>query len=1530
MGREYFIVCALPHSLQAEARFHVTLFLSPTIKSDGDSRLGDWRLFPEWGDVAAESLRIELFDQQGTIACDRILDVVDPRLWIHMFPASTPVRPSGIPDWSARKWRSFSARTVHDIARSLHMATILADPANPPDPRDHPLAEPLERLIATERFYHQEGGLRAGRRIYDETLATKAFDAIVESRESLGAIEARIADEGDPLKRIALELHRCRRFYERPEAELPYRANPIPGTPPPPLPENEAEFHTRCGLLGDQPALLHRLGLVIDLKVADPDRMRLSRWLSARVAVGQDESFCRTTRVLCHAAGDAFTSVPRTTDWTDGALRLGDTDRFAVLNLDADGSAIKADRFLWTLPRLLAVQENGDPVNAATPAQRSPGLTVTGTRQAIRIQGDLERQAGLAHEIDAGHVPELNTEDIARGLRVEVWDDHSRRWASLHKRLSHASVKGYGEVYDDLAEQGFIQGTAAHENVRTEDSPVHVHEALFGWEGWSLSAPRPGKRVRHEDGEEVVEDTPLDAPPATPHPFEIRTRVRPDTLPRLRYGRAYSFRAWAVDLAGNSRPHDLNPPSLALGDLPPDLGPASSHADPANFARQSLLGAARNAVARRTLREAGTPATGSVDPAETESQEIDPAVVARIRQHRSSTMTASASFAVADRSTRISASIAHALASTDTSHLTLGPEQRLTEVPRLIGSHLPALVPGGGGDGASLRKALQTVTLPQPFLRWEPVSSPAIVPRRRYTEAESLRVLVIRSGVTQDPDTLAISIRAPADYAQDAEAIAPDCGYGATCERHFAPPKISQMQAELHGMFDIGIGSPSASDQRKMLGCALRSNGTFNDLEIADIDNPPAMIPQPGVSIVQVNLPSEEPKTLPLNPGDPPAPGQLVIHDVDQLALPYLPDPMARGVAISFPEAGRDRGLSFPYGTEGFTADYGGTWPEIEPYRFVLEGGEGLSGSVAGSVITMHLSAGDTQVMRVASAIPRDKLDLLGAWRSLPNAVRNDPDAAEAAADGAIWGLSPFEQVTLVHAVNRPIEMPRPIRVIPIRTEGATSAILAGAVDLHGPSTGTLTAEARWSEIVDDLTLPGVQERQGSATAFQTTIGMREDIAILGAADAEVTLPDLGALKVHRAVHEFGDTRHRMVEYRFRASTRFREYFRLDLLKGEAGIPPGDKPVDDGQSVVGPKVVISVPSSARPAPPIVHSVLPLFRWTDETEPEQPMGRRRTRRAGVRLYLDRPWFSSGDGELLGILLANGGDDTAYPPMEDASGFPFVSKWGADPIWEAGEVQQRALPVLRLDDLLHEAGLDDRERPARPVAMARQLPLAAVAGRPVVTVLGYRPQFNQERGLWFVDVALDPGVQFWPFLRLAVCRYQPDSIAGCHLSQPVQCDFVQLPPERMASVSRTDDRHVRVVVSGPVGHRGEGDASSAEMTALAAAIGSNRRVIARVQRRDPLIPTDLGWRTISVTRLALRGQQLDGRVASWVGELDAGEAVPLVKPGSIESDWRVAIEEWELIEADPLFNAVRGHQRVATRMERRLVYADNVMI
>jgi len=1439
-----------------------------------------------------------------------------------------------VPRWENRHWRSFAARAVHDIARDLHMATIYADPTTPPRPQDHPLADRLSQMIANKEYYRIEGDGRTRRRIYDESRMTADLDRIIESREPLATVERFVTGQQDWLERAALELHRCRRYYERPESQLGYQASPTPGARVPPIAPPEPEFHERCAMVGDHPALLRRLGLVIDLRVADPSRLRQSQWLSARVSIDGELGACRIARVLCRPVGDDLVSTPSGSDWSDGALRLGDEQRFSVLSLDTDGSAIKTERFLWTLPRLLQIEQNGDPVNAATPAMRSPGFTVAATQQALGIQQRLGRQNDLEADFDNGSTPELHTEDVTRGFRVEVWDDEPKRWASLHRRLTHVTVDGFGEVLEGLSEEGFVQGTAAHETPNVDEAPVHVHDALFGWEGWSLSAPRPGKRVRHHDGDEVFEDIPELPEAELVHPIRIRNEVEPGTLPRLRYGRRYAFRAWAVDLAGNSRPRALNPDPVAPQDgvagilaasAPDTAAPTNARSLPS-----ALLRVATHAILERR-RLLVAPAVDSNDSVETVGNllahpELGPLVMERLRTRPAIVARgdAAALHAQLGRRSMVSTAIAGAIADTGQPFIADVTLRGARDLAALVGSQAAAF----GTDANSrladaIVQARQTVTALHPFLRWDPVPSPALVPRKRYTEGESLRVLVIRSGVVQDPDTLALTVSEPSVYAASAEAGIEDIGYHATSERHLAPPKISQMQAELHGMFDLAIGATQEASHTRMLGWALRENGTFQDLDRADIDDPPNRIPQPNIDIVHVGTPTTALKTLPLDVGEAPAPGQTVVHDVDDLGLPYLPDPMARGLSIVFTEAGRDRALPFPFGAEGFTAAYGGSWPEIEPFRLVLNGSAELDGNVAGRVITIALPPGDIQTLRLASSLPRNQLDLMGAWRSLPPSVRDNPDVVEAAADGWLWGLSPFEDVMLVHAVDRPLEAPRPIRLMPVRAEGATHVHLFGAIDLHGPSTDSLTAEAAWTDRVDDLSLPQWQDLPTSATAFRTHVRPYEDVALLGNADAESVLPTVGKISVHNARHELGDTRHRRVDYRFRASTRFREYFRPALLAAD-----DNNPLDDGQSVVGPVVQVSVPSSARPAAPIVHSVIPLFRWSEATEPEQPMSRRRSRRAGVRIYLERPWFSSGNGELLGVLLARGGDDNFGPRAEDQSGFPFVSKWGADPIWMSAEVTPRAMSILQLDNLLHNAGLDDRSLPGQPVTPAAQLPLVTLPGQPIVTVVGYAPQYNAARKLWYVDVALDPGEHFWPFLRLAVCRYQPDSIAGCHLSAPVRCDFVQLPPERLTSVSRTDDRHVRVVTSGAIGLRTRPERSADTAMALAQAVDRNRALVARLQRRDQRIETDLGWETMVAKRMVLRGRGANDHEVAWVAELAASEDIQLTRPGHGPGRWRVVIEEWEMLEGDPTHFDILFVGVDIPRLEHRLVYADEI--
>ena len=89
-------------------------------------------------------------------------------------------------------------------------------------------------------------------------------------------------------------------------------------------------------MAGDHPALLRRLGLVIDLRVADPARLLQAQWLSARVFIDGGIGACRSARVRCQRAGIDMVSTPLGSDWSDGLLRLGDERRFSVLTLDTD------------------------------------------------------------------------------------------------------------------------------------------------------------------------------------------------------------------------------------------------------------------------------------------------------------------------------------------------------------------------------------------------------------------------------------------------------------------------------------------------------------------------------------------------------------------------------------------------------------------------------------------------------------------------------------------------------------------------------------------------------------------------------------------------------------------------------------------------------------------------------------------------------------------------------------------------------------------------------------------------------------------------------------------------------------------------------------------------------------------------------------------------------------------------------------------------------------------------------------------
>lgn len=1548
MATEAFLVTTLPRTADPSRSVHASLFITHRLTPDGATGVvGDFEHVRRWTEQLAEA-EIELRGRVGagpafTIPSTPWLAALEPSLWPRVFPPDLEVRPWQTPDPAATPWQSFPAHRLQQHALLTHAAAVFSSPVGSPSVRGNALTLPLMNAIGLGQYtgFDLDDLLNRSKDGDDVFLGLPidefANDFLDRMINAGGTSTSVGAAAGNPLVQLTTDAHRVRRYYLRDEEQHAYQAVPDDDPVIPAIAKPEPDFHARASLLGDLSPLLRSLGLVVDLRVDDVAALAGVTEIGARIQVpGIANPVTSQPRTRCVVDGRSFVAASQSGDHHRGLLRLGDEERFRVLDLDPDASGLKLEQYVRTVPRLLLTENNGDHVTSSPPGLRATGLSIARVDRADQIKQQLTGAPARDADLMSGTGAPLTAEEITRGFRLEVWDDVSKEWHSLHRRRLTVEVEGAGEVITDAPDVGFLQG-AALTRVSDGSGPVagsnyHAHEVVAGWDGWSLSVPRPGLVTVHVDGEEQLVEAP-DPDPDPVNPVASTTSIEPLTLPWLRYGRNYAFRAWTVDLAGNSAPHlvagpepDDGPESLdppTSGRPPRDPGKAARDRNDRLAARtaetrlraipldatvdaQDSFGAGdaiRNAVrALRPVEEPGPRPGAGVKGLDLRG--IAPAgfdEVDRVVRDRIIPKTQLRSRVGPTRRERIERTFDVAAAALPR----LGERIDARVPPQVMGGALIAamstLVELSDLSGPVLAEIADLITTPRPFLRWDPIVEPVVVPRHPYTEAESQLTLVIRSGVEPptDDDPLAVTIVDPATYSAATIADHPelDLQWRADSQRHLAPPKSSQLDAELHGLFDDAIGAASPDAVRTALAIALRESGTLLDDTIADIANPGARIPQHGVELH--TGPTAEPPTI-TDPADLVrgaglAKGQYVVHDTDDLVLPYLPDPMATKVSMTFPDAGVGHHLFGLFAIEGVTLPYGGTWPEREPFRLVLESGAELSARQQGRVVTIQVPPGEQLRMNLSSGLERDQLALHGLWRSLPDAIQNNDVLTEAAADGWFWWLTPPTPVRLVHAVQRPVEVPRPTVLLPIRTKGDTAITLLGGVDLHGPSTERLDIEADWSEWIDDIAKPAPERIDVTAAAASTTVRYDEDLIVLAGADATVPLPDGTTLNVHAAVHQIGDTRHRSIDYRMRATTRYREYFDSRVV-----------PSVDDLSVVGPVRTLDVPSTARPAKPLVRDVLPMFRWYEETEPAQPFGLRRTRGAGLRVYLDRPWFSSGDGELLGLVVAFGSD-------ADVEG--NVTVWGGDPVFvQEGPANRSILP---LTDLAHLVGLDDRREGARPVGPPVARTLVDVPGNPAVWVLGYEPAFSEDRGLWFADIALDPGTAIWPFVRLALTRYQPDSLAGLHLSPVVQCDFVPLPPERVSTLTRPDNRHARVIVTGPVGAPRTTSATLSVPT-FAQSVLQSRTVRARLEHKVSAVPGDLGWETVRTLDLPILG--FEGTTVSWSGEIQLPQAVAPRRPGTSQV-WRITVEEWEHLPADP-----DASGRSST--QSRIVYADHL--
>ena len=339
-----------------------------------------------------------------------------------------------------------------------------------------------------------------------------------------------------------------------------------------------------------------------------------------------------------------------------------------------------------------------------------------------------------------------------------------------------------------------------------------------------------------------------------------------------------------------------------------------------------------------------------------------------------------------------------------------------------------------------------------------------------------------------------------------------------------------------------------------------------------------------------------------------------------------LPDPAAGGVQV-VPRL--DPGAP----AAAFASrDWRGPWPQPDEPK-PLELRDRAAGQAPVSfeeqTLVVRLAAGEQLTLELSSSLTEDFFDHF--------ALRHDPSrpAAEAGRNPL---LTPARTVTLVHAVRRPL------RAVPAATllvsrapeAGQTFALLDPSAALVGPagldanSTAQLDVTGAWKERDDD------QERDIAAAPVQSLSIAPGDVALNG-----------------QLRHELGDTRHRDITYTLSGVSRFRQYFATD---------------EDPEAFCARTrldTTVNILSTARPGPPLVLRARPAFtvKETVETSGGATTLRRQRLAGGLRVELQRPWFTTGDGERLAVILW---DHVGVAPPATLK--PYVTQAARDPVWQ----------------------------------------------------------------------------------------------------------------------------------------------------------------------------------------------------------------------------------------------------------------------
>jgi hypothetical protein len=728
------------------------------------------------------------------------------------------------------------------------------------------------------------------------------------------------------------------------------------------------------------------------------------------------------------------------------------------------------------------------------------------------------------------------------------------------------------------------------------------------------------------------------------------------------------------------------------------------------------------------------------------------------------------------------------------------------------------------------------------YERFEPVPPPLVVPAAVLAPAESLEHMV----VCTDPAG-----------TQTYQVL--------TNVRHVLAPKGALDMWERHGMIE-GAFSWDPDVYYRLI---RRERGTllepFIDTLAGRVTVTDRQLCNPA------SLPDQS-TAWPTERGAPLGQGQYVICTGERVRLPWLPDRQAAGVVVWNAhdplETPVIRLFQTVAGADPLEAEI-----DLDSLKIVLHTADaGTPARIRDSdamdrEIHVELPPGDRMELRYAS-LPRD-VNLMALWNLMTEADRQG--VARAIEEGQHWMFSPARTLTLVHAAQRPVLGPRFESLAISRWAGEARARFDATLSAHAHSTSHVDVRARWLEVRDDGDVgpsEAVAESDVCRIAFgydDTVVSTSKTVQLVERRPGPTRFGTLldEQLRAPDAVdtwHDLPDTRRRIVTYTPIGTTRWQEYFPLDVIAD-----PHSQTVSNLQTAGSPHPPMSIPASAAPDAPHVAQILPTFRREGSARTRSRSGN------GLRIYLERPWFSSGVGERLAILVER---DAVWPPQPTpVDWLEKISRWGADPVWTRPAPHPRPLSTSAFvidpnDGVPAFGGLEAR---------ARVEVVPEIGGAPVDAIVVV-PELSEERQQWYCDLELG-GLTYFPFLSLALARYQEDALPGCHLSPVVRAELVQLAPDRFASVTVSPNgKKATVIVRGV----SAGNLHEAQHTGNP---GGAHRVRARVEH-PKAGGTELDW--------AVHAE--DDLVAQWANadEIEWSVTLP-VKPTVA---WRIVIEEREL--------------------------------